>query len=112
MAMLLGVTVSPGWVDKASGRLAAQLPRRSLTGPSPESYAASATRNPPSGQGYQPRRGITTASAYWHSLATLTRWCRIRSYPGSAAAHGITAPDAIRDALAGKPWLPPLPAVR
>jgi hypothetical protein len=29
----------------------------------------------------------------------------------SAAAHGITALGAIRDALAGKPWLPPLPAV-
>jgi transposase len=51
-------------------------------------------------------------SGYWHSLATLARWCRIRSYLDSAAAHGITALDAIRDALTGKPWLPPLPAVR
>ncbi len=50
-------------------------------------------------------------SGYWHSLATLARWCRIRSYLDTAAAHGITALDAIRDALAGKPWLPPLPAV-
>jgi transposase len=49
-------------------------------------------------------------SGYWHSLATLTRWCRIRSYLDSAAAHGLTALDAIRDALAGKAWLPPLPA--
>jgi transposase len=51
-------------------------------------------------------------SGYWHSLATLARWCRIKSYLDTAAAHGITALDAIRDALAGKPWLPPLPAVR
>jgi len=51
-------------------------------------------------------------SGYWHTLATLARWCRIRSYLDSAAAHGITALDAIRDALTGKPWLPPLPAVR
>jgi hypothetical protein len=51
-------------------------------------------------------------SGYWHSLATLARWCRIRSYLDSAAAHGITALDAIRDALTGEPWLPPLPAVR
>jgi hypothetical protein len=51
-------------------------------------------------------------SGYWHSLATLARWCRIRSYLDSAAAHGITALDAIRDALTGKPWLPPLPAIR
>jgi len=50
-------------------------------------------------------------SGYWHSLATLARWCRLRSYLDSAAAHGVTALDAIRDAIAGKPWLPPLPAV-
>ena len=49
-------------------------------------------------------------SGYWHSLATLARWCRIRSYLDTAAAHGITALDAIRGALTGKPWLPPLPA--
>ena len=51
-------------------------------------------------------------SGYWHTLATLARWCRIKSYLDSAAAHGITALDAIRDAFAGRPWLPPLPAVR
>jgi transposase len=46
-------------------------------------------------------------SGYWHSLATLARWCTIRGYLDSAAAHGITALDAI----AGKPWLPPFPAI-
>ena len=51
-------------------------------------------------------------SGDWHTLATLARWCRIRSYLDSAAAHGVTALDAIRDALAGKPWLPPPPAAR
>ena len=50
-------------------------------------------------------------SGYWHSLATLARWCRIRSYLDSAAAHGITALDVIRDAITRKPWLPPLPAL-
>jgi len=50
-------------------------------------------------------------SGYWHSLATLARWCRIRSYLDTAAAHGITALNAIRDAIAGQPWLPPLPAI-
>ena len=49
-------------------------------------------------------------SGYWHSLATLARWCRIRSYLDSAAAHDITALSAIRAAIEGKPWLPPLPA--
>ena len=48
-------------------------------------------------------------SGYWHSLATLARWCRIRSYLDTAAAHGITTLDAIRTAIEGKPWLPPLP---
>jgi hypothetical protein len=33
------------------------------------------------------------------------------SYLDSAAAHGIPALDAIRDAITGKPWLPPLPAL-
>jgi transposase len=36
---------------------------------------------------------------------------RVRSYLDSAAAHSITVLDAIRDALAGRPWLPPLPNV-
>ena len=41
-------------------------------------------------------------SGYWHSLATLARWCRIRSYLDSATAHGITALDAIRGATRRK----------
>jgi hypothetical protein len=50
-------------------------------------------------------------SGYWHTLRTLARWYRIRSYLDSATAHGITAIDAIRAAIEGKPWLPPLPAI-
>jgi transposase len=50
-------------------------------------------------------------SGYWQSLATLARWCRIRSYLDSAAADGVTALDAISSALTGKPWLPSLPAI-
>ena len=46
---------------------------------------------------------------YWHCLATLSRWCRIRSYLDSAANHGLTALDAITTALAGGPWLPAIP---
>ena len=49
-------------------------------------------------------------SGYWHTQHTLARWCRIRSYLDSATAHGHTALDAVSTALAGKPWLPPLPA--
>ena len=39
------------------------------------------------------------------------RWYRLRSYLDSAATHGITTLDAISSAIAGKLWLPPLPAV-
>ncbi|MGH3125839.1 MAG: IS66 family transposase, partial [Streptosporangiaceae bacterium] len=63
-------------------------------------------------QGAKAAKRHQAVSGYWHTLATLARWCRIRSYLDSAAAHSITALDAIRDALTGKPWLPPLPAVR
>ena len=50
-------------------------------------------------------------SGYWHTQRTLARWCRIRSYLDSARNHGLRALDAIRAALEGEPWLPPLPAL-
>ena len=50
-------------------------------------------------------------AGYWHSLATIARWWRLRSYLDTAAAHGITALDAIRTATEGKPWLPLLPTI-
>jgi hypothetical protein len=50
-------------------------------------------------------------SGYWHTQATLGRYCRIRSYLISARNHGVGASEAIRAALAGTPWLPtPRPA--
>ena len=73
-------------------------------------FAVSWTNNV-SERGAKAAKRHQAVSGYWHSLATLARWCRIRSYLDSAAAHGITALDAIRDAIAGKPWLPPLPAL-
>lgn len=42
-------------------------------------------------------------SGYWHTLRTLARWCQIRSYLDSAAAHGITAIGAIRAAIEESP---------
>lgn len=50
-------------------------------------------------------------SGYWHSLSTLARWCRLRSYLDSATAHGTTALDAITAAIQGNPWLPPQPTI-
>jgi hypothetical protein len=57
-------------------------------------------------QGAKATKRYQAVSGYWHIQATLARWCRNRSYPDSAAAHGITALDAITAALAGTPWLP------
>jgi len=45
-------------------------------------------------------------SGYWHTQATLARYCRIRSYLTTARNHGIRAIDAIHTALTGNPWLP------
>jgi hypothetical protein len=45
-------------------------------------------------------------SGYWHTLTTLTHYCRGRSYLVSARNHGIRPIDAIHNALTGNPWLP------
>jgi hypothetical protein len=45
-------------------------------------------------------------SGYWHTQATLGRYCRIRSYLTSARNHGVRAIDAIHAALTGDPWRP------
>jgi hypothetical protein len=59
------------------------------------------------GQAEQALRGRHQAvSGYWHTPATLGRYCRVRSYLVSTRDHGLRAVDAIRAALAGKPWLP------
>jgi transposase len=72
-------------------------------------FAVSWTNNV-SERGAKAAKRHQAVSCYWHSLATLARWCRLRSYLDTAAAHGVTALDAITSAIEGKPWLPPLPA--
>jgi hypothetical protein len=47
-------------------------------------------------------------SGYWHTSATLARFCRVRSYLTSACNHGLRAIDAIHNALIGNPWTPPI----
>ncbi len=73
-------------------------------------FAVSWTNNI-SERGAKAAKRHQAVSGYWHSLPTLARWCRLRSYLDSAAAHGIAALDAVRAAIEGKPWLPPLPAL-
>jgi transposase len=43
----------------------------------------------------------------WRSVRTAARYCLIRSYLGTARNHGIHPLDALRDAMAGNPWMPP-----
>jgi hypothetical protein len=43
--------------------------------------------------------------------ATRDRYA-IRGYISTAAKHGAHIPAAIHDALAGNPWLPPIPTRR
>jgi transposase len=45
-------------------------------------------------------------SGYWHTLTTLAQYCRVRSYLVSARNHGVSAIDAIHNALIGNPWPP------
>jgi transposase len=73
-------------------------------------FAVSWTNNV-SERGAKAAKRHQAVSGYWHSLTTLARWCTVRSYLDSAAAHGTTPLDAIRGAIEGKPWLPPLPAL-
>ena len=73
-------------------------------------FAVSWTNNV-SERGAKAARRHQAVSGYWHSLPTLARWCTVRSYLDSAAAHGVTPLDAIRSAIEGAPWLPPLPAL-
>lgn len=49
-------------------------------------------------------------SGCWRGLTGARRYLRIRSYLTTARAHGLTAMQAIRDALTGTPWLPPVAA--
>jgi transposase len=49
-------------------------------------------------------------SGCWRTLATTQVFCRIRSYLTTTRNHAIRPLDAIRNALAGTPWMPPIPA--
>jgi transposase len=45
-----------------------------------------------------------------HRSATgATAWLRVRGYISTARKHGINVMTAIRDAITGNPWTPPIP---
>jgi hypothetical protein len=62
--------------------------------------------NNPAEQAIRLPKRHQAVSGYWHTPSTLAAYLRVRSYLVSARDHGLTAIDAIRRALAGKPWIP------
>lgn len=69
-------------------------------------FAVPFTNNPAE----QPQRMVKLQmkiGGCWRSVRTAARYCLIRSYLGTARNHGIHPLDALRDALAGSPWMPP-----
>ena len=49
-------------------------------------------------------------SGCWRTLPGAEAFCAVRSYIATARKHDIAILDALRDAFAGSPWLPPAPA--
>ena len=69
-------------------------------------FAVPFTNNPAE----QPQRMVKLQmkiGGCWRSVRTAARYCLIRSYLGTARNHGIHPLDALRDAMAGNPWMPP-----
>jgi len=69
-------------------------------------FAVPFTNNPAE----QPQRMVKLQmkiGGCWRSVRTAARYCLIRSYLGTARNHGIHPLDALRDAMAGTPWMPP-----
>ena len=68
-------------------------------------FAVPFTNNPAE----QPQRMVKLQmkiGGCWRSVRTAARYCLVRSYLATARNHGIHPLDAIRNALAGDPWLP------
>lgn len=68
-------------------------------------FAVPFTNNPAE----QPQRMVKLQmkiGGCWRSVRTAARYCLIRSYLGTARNHGIHPLDALRDAMAGNPWMP------
>ena len=57
-----------------------------------------------------PRKTQQKISGRLRSEKTTRDRYAIRGYASTAAKHGIAVFTAIRDALAGNPWMPPIPA--
>jgi len=50
-------------------------------------------------------------SGGWRTLPGAQAFCAVRSYISTARKHGADILTVLRDALTGKPWTPPTPAL-
>jgi transposase len=69
-------------------------------------FAVPFTNNPAE----QPQRMVKLQmkiGGCWRSVRTAARYCLVRSYLATTRNHGVHPLDALRDALAGNPWMPP-----
>ncbi len=48
-------------------------------------------------------------SGAWRKTANATRWLQVREYISTTAKNGIATITALKDAVTGNAWLPPLP---
>jgi transposase len=56
----------------------------------------------------RPAKTQLKISGCHHSTAGATAWLRVRGYISTARKHGINVMTAIRDAITGDPWTPPV----
>ena len=48
-------------------------------------------------------------SGTWRKTTNATRWLQVREYISTTAKNGIATITALKDAVTGNAWLPPLP---
>jgi transposase IS66 family protein len=94
-----------GRTTPATRSPAASEPKPNRSGCSPATSPCPGLTTPASRQS-RARNAIRRSPGTGIPLATLARYCRVRSYLVSSRNHGIQPIDAIHAALTGHPWLP------
>jgi transposase len=114
-----GVRVGLSQVRRVPGAMSKQPPARTLLGCLRDREAGvlrflSDTAVPPASdqaeRDLRPSKTRQEISGRLRSEKTTRHRYAIRGYASAAAKHGIAVFTAIRDALAGTPWIPPIPA--
>jgi transposase len=108
-----GVTVGLSEVRRVPGAKSKQPPTRTLL-ECLRHRETDVLRFPPTSnqaeRDLRPAKTQQKISGRLRSETTTRHRYAIRGYASTAAKHGIAVFTAIRDALAGNPWIPPIPA--